>query len=100
MGSTELALCVSLVSGGRVGRVGGILPSQETQRRVESWLKMDHLLSPLTVNSGPEVSFLRAEREVVWLPLDLNLLLLHLSVVQVHFKHSPLPVGHSQPLLR
>lgn len=69
MGSTGLALCVSVVSGGRVGGVGGIPPSQERQRRVESWLKMDHLLSPLTVNGGPEVSFLRAEREVVWPPL-------------------------------
>lgn len=55
--------------GGVWGAVGGIQQSQETQQRAESWLKMDHLLSPLTVNGGPEVSFLRAEREVVRLPL-------------------------------
>lgn len=45
------------------------------QRIAESCLKMDEpnpLFSPLTVNGGPEVSFLRAEREVVRLPLRCN----------------------------
>lgn len=73
--------------------VGGIQPGQEMQRRAESWLKMDHLLSPLTVNGGPEVSFLRAEREVVRLPHFIFLLLFRVSVVQVHFKQSLLPQG-------
>lgn len=87
------------LAGGWLG-VGGIQPSHEAQRRAESWLKMDHLLSPLTVNGGPEVSFLRAEREVVRLPHFIFLRFFRVSVVQLHFKQSLLPPGDSQPLLR
>lgn len=69
-GIKEHRACFVCVRGGGFQGLRG----QEMQCTPEPWLKMDKLyplFSSVTVNGGPDISFLRAEREVVCHPLIL-----------------------------